>query len=271
MKYSVLMSVYNKENPAFLQVAVDSMLKQSMPPDEIVIVKDGCLTDKLEEILVEYVKKYPTVVHVVGYENNHGLGYALNFGLERCHNDIVARMDTDDIAVFNRCEKQLRQFVQNPLLDIISGKIDEFINNPSNIVSSRIVPIYHDEIVKYMKKRCPFNHVAVMFKKKAVQDAGGYIDCFWNEDYYLWIRMFLNNAHFANLSETMVFVRIGKDMYKRRGGIKYFKSELFLQNYMFQHHMISKISYFDNVIKRLIVQVLLPNYIRGLVFKIFAR
>lgn len=271
MKYSVLMSVYIKENPEFLKKSIESILNQTKPPAEIVIVKDGCLTDKLKIVLAEYFKKYPTIIHIVGYEKNQGLGYALNFGLEHCHNEIIARMDTDDIAAPNRCEEQLKKFVENPLLDIISGRIDEFIMNPSDIVSSRIVPISHDEIVKYMKKRCPFNHVAVMFKKKAVQDAGGYIDCFWNEDYYLWIRMFLNNAHFANLSETMVFVRIGKDMYKRRGGIKYFKSELFLQNYMFQHHMISRISYLDNVIKRFVVQILLPNYIRGLVFKLFAR
>ena len=115
------------------------------------------------------------------------------------------------------------------------------------------------------------NHVSVMYKKSAVQDAGGYLDWFWNEDYYLWIRMWLNGAKFANTGTVLVNVRVGEEMYQRRGGAKYFESEKRLQDYMLKHNMINKFMYLKNIIKRFVVQRLLPNKLRGWVFRTFAR
>lgn len=266
-KYSVLMSLYKKEKPEYLRLAVDSMLNQTIKPDEIVLVEDGPLTDELYAVLDEYGDKLTRVRN----EKNLGLGLALNVGLKACRNELVARMDTDDISKPERCEKQLRYFEQHPETDIVGGDIAEFIGDESNIVGKRMVPQTNAEIREYMKKRCAFNHMSVMYKKTAVEAAGGYQDWFWNEDYYLWIRMWLNGAAFGNTGTVLVNVRTGEEMYQRRGGKKYFKSEKGLQDYMLEHRMIGFGTYAMNVSKRFIVQEMLPSSVRGWVFRQFAR
>ncbi len=266
-KYSVLMSLYKKEKPEYLRLAIDSMLNQTVKPDEIVLVEDGPLTDELYAVLDEYGDKLTRVRN----EKNLGLGLALNVGLRACRNELVARMDTDDISKPERCEEQLRYFEQHQETDIVGGDIAEFIGDESNIVGKRVVPQSNEEIREYMKKRCALNHVSVMYKKSSVQTAGGYQDWFWNEDYYLWIRMWLNGAVFGNTGTVLVDVRTGKEMYQRRGGEKYFSSEKGLQDYMLEHKMINRTTYLENVAKRFIVQKMLPNSVRGWVFRTFAR
>lgn len=266
-KYSVLMSLYKKEKPEYLRLAVDSMLNQTVKPDEIVLVEDGPLTDELYAVLDEYGDKLTRVRN----EKNLGLGLALNVGLKVCRNELVARMDTDDISKPERCEVQLQYFEQHPETDIVGGDIAEFIGDETNIIGKRMVPQTNAEIREYMKKRCAFNHMSVMYKKTAVEAAGGYQDWFWNEDYYLWIRMWLNGAVFGNTGTVLVNVRTGEEMYQRRGGKKYFKSEKGLQDYMLEHRMIGFGTYAMNVSKRFIVQEMLPNSVRGWVFRKFAR
>lgn len=270
-KYSVLMSVYIKEKPEYLDLAIKSMVEQTLKPDEIIIVKDGPITDELQDVLDKYNAAYPELFNIVGYENNRGLGLALNFGLEHCRNELVARMDTDDISRLNRCEQQIKIFEDNPEIDIVGGDIAEFINSPSETVAYRRVPKTNDDILEYMKTRCALNHVSVMFKKSSIISAGGYKDCFWNEDYYLWIRMWLKGCTFANTGNVLVDVRTGEGMYARRGGLKYFNSEKELQNLMLKNKLINFNTYSINILKRLIVQLLLPNSIRGWVFRKFAR
>jgi len=180
-------------------------------------------------------------------------------------------MDADDISVSNRFEKQLKIFEKNPSISIVGGLITEFIDDPINIVAKRTVPSEDSAIKTYMKKRCPLNQVTVMFKKAIVKQAGGYIDWHNEEDYYLWIRLALIDAEFFNIDDVLVNVRIGPEMYERRGGIKYFKSEYRLQRFMYEKSIISLNQFFINVSQRLIVQVLLPNTIRGWVFQKFAR
>ena len=270
-KYSVLMSLYYKEKPEFLKQAIRSMIDQTIKPDEIVIVYDGKLTPELYQTMDEFINKFPELFTIIENKKNIGLGLSLNRGLEVCRNEFIARMDTDDISLLDRCEKQLNLFKKNSNLDICSGYIDEFIGEPCNIVSTRCVPKNNEEIYEYIKKRCPINHPAAMFKKKSVINAGGYLDCFWNEDYYLWIRMYEKEAIFANIDNPLVLGRIGKEMYQRRGGKKYFKSEVFLQNYMLKKKIINYHTYILNIIKRFIVQILLPSKIRGIVFRKYAR
>lgn len=266
-KYSVLMSLYKKEKPEYLRLAIDSMLNQTVKPDEIVLVEDGPLTDELYAVLDEYGDKLTRVRN----EKNLGLGLALNVGLKACRNELVARMDTDDISKPERCEVQLHYFEQHPETDIVGGDIAEFIGDKTNIIGKRMVPQTNAEIREYMKKRCAFNHMSVMYKKTAVEAAGGYQDWFWNEDYYLWIRMWLNGAVFGNTGTVLVNVRTGEEMYQRRGGKKYFKSEKGLQDYMLEHRMIGFGTYAMNVSKRFIVQEMLPSSVRGWVFRKFAR
>lgn len=180
-------------------------------------------------------------------------------------------MDSDDISVNTRFEEQLLFFLNNPKIDIVGGNIEEFVDDKKNIIGKRVVPQTNEKIRKYMKKRCPFNHMSVMYKKSSVQDAGGYQDWFWDEDYYLWIRMWLNNCVFANTGTTLVYVRVDDNMYQRRGGRKYYESEKKLQKYMLDHKMISWPVYVSNVVKRYVLQIMFPNNVRAFVYQKFAR
>lgn len=270
-KYSVLMSLYKKEYPEYLRLALDSMIRQTVKPDEIVLVEDGPLTEALYAVVDEYTSNHPGLFHIVVNQQNLGLGLALNEGLKVCRNELVARMDTDDISKPKRCENQLRFFDNHPNVTILGGQIEEFITSTDEIVGKRVVPQTDAALKAYIKKRCPFNHMTVMFKKSDILRVGSYQDWFWNEDYYLWIRLALQEFVFANLPDTLVYVRTGADMYQRRGGIKYFKSEAGIQKLMLQRHMIGFPRYCVNVMERLILQVLMPNWLRGIVFRVFAR
>ncbi|MFX3661702.1 MAG: glycosyltransferase [Ectobacillus sp.] len=215
-KYSVLMSLYIKEKPEYLKQSIDSMLNQTLRPDEIVIVKDGPLTDELEEVLRGYSEKYPELFNIIVSEKNIGLGLALNLGLNNCRNELVARMDTDDISLPERCEKQLKAFEEDNNLTIVGTMVDEFYNNPNKIVSSRIVPITHNEIYQFAKRRSPFNHPTVMYKKSKVLECGGYSNLRRNQDVDLFGRMLFMGFKAANIDESLLLFRSNNDLSKRR-------------------------------------------------------
>lgn len=272
MVFSIITSVYKNDNPDFVRVALDSMLvNQSITPDEIVLVQDGPIPEGLSALLKEYEVKYPTVMHIIRLEKNGGLGNALRLGVENARFDICARMDSDDICLPNRFEKQLAYLEAHPECDIVGGQMTEFIDSPDNIVGRRDVPLTNDEIYQYMKSRCALNHVTVMFRKQAVLNVGNYKDWFWNEDYYLWVRMMMAKCQFANISDVAVNVRSGADQYARRGGKKYFDSEIGIKKLMLKEGMITKTQFVINYIERFIIQLLLPNSVRGWVFRTFAR
>lgn len=269
--FSIAMSVYHKDNATFFDQALQSITEQqTIIPSEIVLVCDGPLNSELDAVIDTYQKRYP-IFNIIRLPQNKGLGNALKLAVENASYELIARMDSDDVSVADRFEQQLAFFSEHPEIDIVGGDITEFIGEEENIVGKRIVPRTDSEIKEYMKKRAAFNHVSVMYKKTAVQAAGGYQDWFWNEDYYLWIRMQLNNAVFANTGTVLVNVRVGEEMYQRRGGKKYFKSEYGLQKLMLDKNMIGVTTFIGNVGKRVIVQILLPNKVRGWVFKKFAR
>lgn len=272
MKFSVCTSIYKNDKPFFVREALNSMLvNQTVMPTEIVLVRDGPVTDALEVLLNEYENAYPRIIQVIRHSDNVGLGNALRLGLEKAKYDIVARMDSDDICLPNRFEKQLSYLKSHPECDIVGGQITEFIDTPDNIVGRREVPLTNDEIYHYMKSRCGLNHVTVMFRKESVLKAGNYQDWFWNEDYYLWVRMMMNNCVFANVSDVLVNVRSGKDQYARRGGKKYFNSEIGIKKLMLDNEMINRTEFVTNYIERFLIQLFLPNKIRGWVYRTFAR
>ena len=215
-KYSVLMSLYIKEKPAYLTLALDSMLAQTVAPDEIVVVKDGPLTDELEAILSDYAARYPALFNIVPSEVNIGLGRALNLGLEHCRNELVARMDTDDIAKPDRCEKQLRAFEENPELSLYGSAVDEFHTTPNEVVSRRVVPTEHKDIYHFAKRRSAFNHPTVMYKNSAVLGVGGYGDLRRNQDVDLFGRMLFSGCIAGNAAESLLFFRSNNDLAKRR-------------------------------------------------------
>lgn len=270
-RFSVAISVYKNDNAVHFDRALESITSlQTILPNEIVLVVDGPVSDEINSVISKYESKF-SIMNVIRLPQNGGLGNALKIAVDSARNELIARMDSDDVALPNRFEEQLKLFEKDPDLDIVGGDISEFVGTEENIVAYRKVPKSDSEIKEYLKIKCPLNHVTVMYKKNAVNKAGGYLDLFWNEDYYLWIRMYEQNCKMANTGTVLVNVRTGKDMYKRRGGIKYYKSEKFLQNYMFKHKIIRFPRYFKNLIKRFIVQVCMPPRIRGWVFRKFAR
>lgn len=215
-KYSVLMSLYYKENPEFLKLSIESMLNQSIKPDQIVVVKDGKLTEELDKVVEYYISMEPSLFTVVTLDKNLGLGLALNEGLKKCSNELVARMDTDDISVKDRCELQVEEFLKDKKLSIVGSMINEFYDNPNNIVSSRIVPTKHEDILKFSRRRSPFNHPTVMYKKSEVLACGGYHDVKRKEDIDLFGRM-LNQGYIAmNIDKPLLLFRSNQDNYKRR-------------------------------------------------------
>ena len=268
--FSVATSVYKNDNPIFFSHALESITdKQTIKPDEVVLVVDGPVPDEIDSVVEEFSSRYN--FKVIRLDENEGLGNALRIAVENCSNDLVARMDSDDIASENRFELQLNFLNKNPYVSIVGGVISEFIGEESNIVGYRVVPSTNEQIKAFLKKRCPFNHMTVMFRKKDVIEVGNYQDWFYNEDYFLWIRLAIANKQFANIPEVLVNVRTGKDLYKRRGGWKYFKSEKEIQHYMRVNRVISFPRYSINVLKRFLIQVVSPSWFRGIAFRLLAR
>lgn len=270
--FSVITSVYKNDRPEFVRSALNSMLvAQTVKPNEIVLVRDGQVPESLDALLDEYEVGYPEVFNIIRNENNEGLGKTLKLGVESAKYDVIARMDSDDICLPNRFELQLKYMEQHPEVDIVGGQMTEFIDTPDNIVGKRVVPCTNDDIYEFMKSRCALNHVTVMFRKEAVLKAGNYQDWFWNEDYYLWVRMMMAKCQFANLPDVLVNVRSGADQYARRGGRKYYESEKGIKKLQLDNKMISKGEYLYFVLQRYIIQILMPNWLRGWVFRTFAR
>ena len=255
-KFSVLMSLYYKEKPEYLSACLDSILNQSLMPDEIVIVKDGPLTEGLEEVLYK----------LVPLENNKGLGLALAEGILHCKYELVARMDTDDICRKDRFELQIKEFEKNPFLDICGSHIKEFEGTTDNIVSTRNVPLNDAKIKEYQKRRDSFNHMTVMYKKSSVLKAGNYQSCMLMEDTYLWVNMFLSGCNAINIDDYLVYARVGKDMYNRRGGLSYFKKYKNGRKKIKQTGYISFWDYYYTLIIQFIVAVV-PNKVRKLIYK----
>ena len=214
MDYSVLMTVYGKDNPEYFALALDSMINQTLKPDEIVLVKDGPITKELQNVIDKRIKTSNIVE--VQLEKNLGLGLALNEGLKVCKNELIARMDSDDISLPKRCEKQVNAFKSNNQLDIVGLQVKEFADDINNIIGERKVPLTNDEIYKFAKTRDPFNHPTVMYKKSKVIESGMYGDFRKNQDTDLWIKMLSHNAECMNLKEDLFRFRFDENTYKKR-------------------------------------------------------
>lgn len=269
-EYSVLMSVYYREKPGYLRESIESIFNQTVQTDDFVLVCDGPLTDGLNAVIDEFQLKYQNDFHVIRLEKNSGLGNALNYGLGYCRHELIARMDSDDIAREDRCEKQLQVFEEHSDISIVSGIVEEFSDTPSHIEARRVVPETNEEIIQFAKSRNPFNHPCVMYKKTAVEDVGSYQDFYLLEDYYLWLRMLLKGYRGYNLQEPLLFMRAGSDMYKRRAGWRYVKSQIQLFEFMKKKGYINKFQCIKYSIIRLTASIL-PNWMRKKIFKKFLR
>jgi glycosyltransferase involved in cell wall biosynthesis len=267
MKFSVLMSIYYKEKSNYLDRAMKSIWdEQSVKADEIVLVQDGKLTDDLYVVISEWKNKLGNFLKIIPLEQNVGLGDALNEGIQHCSHELIARMDTDDIALPDRFEKQLEVF-RNSDVDICSSWVSEFDDDENIILSYRKIPETHEELVVFSKKRCPINHPAVMYKKSVVEKSGGYKKMMWFEDYYLWGRMVVNGAKFYNIQEALVNMRAGYGQLERRSGLRYAQSEYNLQKEFLNIGFINKIEFARNVTIRFVSRIM-PKIFVKIIYKV---
>lgn len=263
--FSVLMSVYIKEKAEYFNECIESVFKQTILPSEIVIVEDGPINSELRNLIDNYKGKYPNIIKNVVLEKNKGLGLALAEGVNHCSNELIARMDTDDICVKDRFEKQLNEFLKNPNIDVCGSHIKEFDGTIDNVISERKVPLEHKDIAKYQKKRSAVNHMTVMYKKSAVLKAGNYVDAPLMEDDVLWVNMLLNGSLFMNIDDYLVFARTGNDMIKRRGSVSYLKKYINGRRIILKTGYINFWDYSKTIVAQVIVS-LVPIKLRKFIF-----
>lgn len=270
LPFSVLLSLYKKENPKYLKEALDSIFCQTVRSDDVVLVEDGLLPDNLEVVVRDYERQYHEL-HVVRFEQNRGLGVALNEGMKYCKHDIIARGDTDDINHPDRFERELKILLEHPEYDLISAWIDEFVDNPKQIHSQRRLPEKPEDIYKYGKHRCPVNHPVAMYRKKAVEKVGGYQTDLFPEDYYLWMKMLKAGYKFYNIQDSLLSFRYNPDTIKKRGGWRYAVDEAKTQWKAYhQLHYLSIADFCFNVSIRFTTRIF-PNKLRQFIYAIIRK
>lgn len=267
-QYSVLLPVYCKELPEYLKVSVSSMLEQTLPPSEIVIVEDGELPEHLENIVKDF-EKNESIVKVIRFREHQGLGTVLNRGVLECKYDYIARMDSDDISEPDRIEREWAVIQKDNTISMVGCIYDEFVTE-GVMGAIRNLPETPEEIEKFAHKRNPFGHSSLLIEKRAILQAGNYRDYAGVEDYDLWIRMLINNERCFNIQEPLVHVRAGRDFYNRRGGAKYFVHlKKFFDEYR-KKGFFTMSEYTYTVSARAVV-CLLPGNVRKKIYKSFLR
>lgn len=271
LKYTVLMSVYYKEKPEYLSLSIESMLNQTVKPDEFIIVKDAPLTTELDEVINNFVTAYPKMFNIIVNETNLGLGPALAKGIENSKNELIARMDSDDYVVSTRCEKQLEKFREDPKLGMVGSYEAEFVDTVDNVISIHRVPSENDEIERFMHRRCSVLHPTVMYKKSAVLKSGNYQSVLLYEDYDLFARMVLEyHIKSYNIPEPLYYIRTSEDFFKRRGGIKYAKTVLKFKWGQYRKGYMSSMDFCISGLGQAFVCVL-PNSLRKSFYMKFLR
>ena len=269
-KYSVLMSVYAEEKPEYLKVSIRSMLDQTVPPDEFVLVKDGPLPAELDDAIVGFAKDRPDLFHIVPLPENVGLGLALAVGIQQCRNELVARMDSDDYSDPKRCQKELECFAIRPNLDIVGCFEAEFQDSIANVISIHRVPERLEEISAFMHKRCAVLHPTVIYRKSAVLSCGNYQNVPLYEDYDLFIRMLRNHSEAYNVQEALYFIRVSNNFFRRRGGLRYLRTVVAFKRKQYKDGYFSLEDYLVSAGGQAFV-CLLPNPLRILFYKKFLR
>ena len=270
IEFSVLMPIYYKENPEYFDTALESVVNQTLMPNEIVIVKDGALTKELDAVIEKYVSKYPQLFNIVALEENVGQGKARNAGLMACKHNIVALMDSDDIARNDRFEIQIKYMGQNPDVDVVGSFITEFENDPNVIESIKAVPLTHEAIYNFGKWRSPMNNMTVVYKKDKVFEVGAYNSFNFGEDYLLFAKMLMNGCKFYNFEECLVNARAGSRMLAKRVGWNKIKQEFLLFYEFRKMGYINNYQFVRNVSLKFLLRVI-PNWLRSWIYRRFLR
>lgn len=264
------MTVYYKEKPEWLEYSIKSILEQTIYPSEFIIVEDGELPNELEEVILKYEKEYPQLFNIIRLDKNLGAGIASAIGIEKCKYEYIARMDSDDYSCPDRIEKQFEILEKYPDLGLVGTNVKEFEKDIENVSGYVILPEKHEEIYKFSKRRCPFRQPTLLYKKSEVIKAGNYREYYLCEDYDLFVRLIRSGCKCYNIQEPLVYVRVGKDFFKRRGGIKYMKTILKFKNEQLKIGYFSFIDYLKSTIPHIVV-CLMPNSLRDYVYRNFLR
>ena len=267
---SVLMSVYKNDLPQNVRIAVESVVNQTLKPKQIVMVVDGPVPDDLKTELLQLEKDY-SIYENIWLEKNSGLGNAMKVGTEHCRYDIIARMDSDDISLPTRFEKEFTILESRPDVDVVGSFCQEFINGTNHLAGLKKVPETNEQIVEFMKSRCPLCHPSIMLRKNALVKAGGYQHWHYAEDYYLFVRMYLVGAKFYNIQEALINVRINQQTFARRHGLKYYRSIKKLLKFMYQNKMISFWKYTKEKMIRFIGHVVIPKKLKDKMYRKYLR
>ena len=260
--FSVLMSVYSAESPQYLTECLQSLAEQTMTADEVVLVEDGPISAELSEVISLFKKKLNIIS--VCLNKNSGLAAALNIGLKSCSFDLVVRMDTDDVSVSNRFEKQIKFMNDNPDIAVSSGFVEEWSEDMSKKLDVRCLPSSHAEILLFSKYRSPMSHPAVIFRKEAVLRAGGY-PSLYPEDYPLWCTLLSKGYKMANLQEVLVRMRVGDGFISRRGRA-FYEGEVKVFRYLAKIGFINRFQLYLNVVSKAVLR-LSPNFVKKLLYK----
>ncbi|MCU4306301.1 glycosyltransferase [Acinetobacter ursingii] len=271
MKFSVLLSLYHKENPLFLDQCFKSIWNdQTIQPSEIILVLDGPIGEELSQCLEKWKKVIGKLLKIIPLSQNVGLGKALNEGLKHCSNDWVFRMDTDDICTPDRFKKQIAFIQQNPDVVLFSGQVMEFDQEVSDANVLKAVPVGFEEIKKFAQKRCPFNHMTAVYKKSIIEKLGGYQHHLYMEDYNLWLRVIGAGYKVGNHTDVLLYARVGNGMHARRKGYQYIKSEKQLRDLKKQLKLQSSIHANILFLARSLFR-LLPTSMLGKIYNMFLR
>ncbi|MFM6994743.1 MAG: glycosyltransferase [Sediminibacterium sp.] len=273
MSISVLMSVYAKDNPFYLDRAIKSIsFDQIKKPSEIIIVVDGPVGSGIKIVLENWKNNLDEdFLKLVYSPKNLGLASSLNLGFKFSTGDFIARMDSDDVSMPNRFLDQY-YYLMNNSVDIIGGQIIEFGSNIENQISIRRLPIFHIDLVNFMKFRSPFSHPSIMFRRNVFIDIGGYDSRYFPEDYEFFVRAYMAGFIFHNLESNVLWFRLGEnyeETLKRRWGHEYFKRELALYWHFYKIDYFSLFDFFTVSILKLPLRLLPFRIFKYIYFKKF--
>ncbi|MEG1775827.1 MAG: glycosyltransferase [Clostridia bacterium] len=266
--YSMLMCVYAKDRPDWLHFALDSVFAQTLPAAEVVIVKDGPLTDELELVLTQAAANHPTL-RFIALPANRGLGEALRVGVEACQYEWIARMDADDYASPERCKLEF-EALEREHADIVGCDVNEFVGTVDHVIDQRTFPTSHEALVRFAKRRTPFAHPAVIMRKSLVLKAGSYQSAYLHEDYDLFIRMLSAGGRSCSIAKPLVSVRINEDFIARRGGLKYLRALLRFNRKQLKSGWMSFADFAARSAANT-VSCLMPTRLRALLYRRFLR
>lgn len=263
--FSVLLAVYQKDEPTLLRKAILSVFSNSLQPYELLVVADGQLTIDLLLIIDEFSKEFP--LRLLQLPHNVGLANALNTGLSTIQTKYTIRADADDFNYSNRFVTLVAKL--NEGFELVGSAIRE-VDKSGAEIAFRNCPLTENEIRRFAIRRNPFNHMSVGFKTSAVIEAGGYPAIHLKEDYALWATLLAKGCRVCNVDEVLVDATAGSDMFMRRGGLKYALAEIDLQRHLVKCHLKSSLrAYIDGFLRSLVF--LAPNPARKFVYLKFLR